>query len=355
MNGYAAHANASSTASLRPPNRSPIEDEREHREQVERDRRRVRCRQRVPLPAPREERDRRHVGEVGHRAVRVAALDPRLAAPVRLDALAHLSLGVLRPARLEVAALRHVPVRRLAVEDPARADDTGEPDVDHAARRFEVEPDAEPEEEDGRGRKHPGRPDGRERLAAPAEPDPQPAREQVRENGVDERDAPEDLSAVEEGERGREPEERDEVEVSDRERPAQVGEPDQEDEAEGEPDVPAKERLPAERAFAASRHLPRDLRPRPCLRHAPGRVLDRRLRDLPGLARPRLDEPRPRLGSKVRVRRRIGRVPLEPGLDLGMRERDLDRLVLGEPREIVLPGGGRGKSEREGRERGERN
>ena len=253
-----------------------------------------------------------------------------------------------------LAALRHVPVRRLAVEDPARADDTREPDVDHAARRLEVEPDTKPEEEDGRSRKHPRRPDGRERRTAPAEPDPQSARKQVRENGVDERDAPEDLSAIEEGERGREPEERDEVEVPNRERPAQVGEPDQEDEAEGEPDVPAKERLPAERAFAASRHLPRDLRPRPCLRHASGRILDRRLRDLPGLARPRLDEPRSRLGSKVGVRRRIGRVPVEPGLELGMRERDLDRLVLGEPRQIALPCGGRGKSEREGRERGER-
>jgi hypothetical protein len=37
-----------------------------------------------------------------------------------------------------------------------------------------------------------------------------------------------------------------------------------------------------------------------------------------------------------------------------MGERDLDRLVLGEPREIVLPGSGRGKSERDGRERGKR-
>jgi hypothetical protein len=37
-----------------------------------------------------------------------------------------------------------------------------------------------------------------------------------------------------------------------------------------------------------------------------------------------------------------------------MRERDLDRLFLGELRQIVLPRGGRGKSEREGRQRGER-
>ncbi len=37
-----------------------------------------------------------------------------------------------------------------------------------------------------------------------------------------------------------------------------------------------------------------------------------------------------------------------------MRERDLDGLVLREPRQIVLPGGGRGESEGESRKRGER-
>jgi len=37
-----------------------------------------------------------------------------------------------------------------------------------------------------------------------------------------------------------------------------------------------------------------------------------------------------------------------------MRERELDRVFLGEPRPLVLPCGGRGQSEREGRERGER-
>lgn len=37
-----------------------------------------------------------------------------------------------------------------------------------------------------------------------------------------------------------------------------------------------------------------------------------------------------------------------------MRKGDLDGLVLGEPREIVLPGGRRGEREGESRERGER-
>ena len=327
VNGYAAHANASSTASLRPPKRSPMSTSASTASRSNAIDVACAAGSESHFPLHGKSATRRNVGEVRDRAVRVAALDPRLATAVRLDALAHLSLGVLRPARLEITALRHVPVRRLAVEDPARADDSGKPDVDHAARRFEVEPDAEPKEEDGRGCEHPRWPNGCERLAAPAEPDPQPARKHVRENGIDERDTPEDLSAIEERERGREAEERDEVEVPNREWAAQVGEPDQEDDAEGEPDVPAKERLPAERAFAASRHLPRDLRPRPCLRHTPGRVLDSRLRDLARLARPRLDEPCPRLGSKVGVRRRIGRVPVEPGLQLGMRERDLNRAL----------------------------
>ena len=159
VNGYAAQPNASSDRE--PPASEPQadEDEREHGEQVERDRGRVRGRQRVPLPAPREDGDGRDVREVGHWAVRIAALDRGLAAAVRLDALADLPLGVLRPARLEVAALRHVPVRRLAVEDPARADDAREPDVDHASRRLQVQPDPESEQEHRSGGERPGRPD----------------------------------------------------------------------------------------------------------------------------------------------------------------------------------------------------
>ncbi len=193
--------------------------------------------QRVPLPAPREDGDSRDVRQVGHRAVRIAALDRGLAASVRLDALAHLPLGVLRPARFEVTALRHVAVGRLAVEDPACTDDACEPDVDHASRRLEVEPHPEAEQEDGSGSERPGRPDRAQRRTASAEPDPQPACEQVGEHRVDERDAPEDLAAIEEGERDRESEQREEVEVSHGERPAQIGEPDEEDQAEAEPDV----------------------------------------------------------------------------------------------------------------------
>ena len=118
----------------------------------------------------------------------------------------------------------------------------------------------------------------RERSRAPAEADPEPTDEQVREHRVDERDAAEDLSAVEERERDREAEKHEQVEVPRRERPPQIGQPEQEDEAEREPDVRLEERLPAERALAPARHLPGDLRARPRLGDASGRVLDDGLR-----------------------------------------------------------------------------
>ena len=124
--------------------------------------------------------------------------------------------------------------------------------------------------------------------------DPQAAREEVGEDGVDERDAPEDLPPAEEREREGEAEQREQVEVAERQRAAEVAEAEQEDEAEGDPDERVQERLPAEAPVAAARHLPGDLRPRPRLRHASGRVLDDDLRDLSRF-------PGPRLTSHVRV------------------------------------------------------
>ena len=169
--------------------------------------------QRVPLPAPPEDRGGGDVRQVRDRAVGVAALDRGLAAAVRLDALAHLPLGVLRPTRLEAAALRHVPVRRLSVEDAVGADDTGQPDVDHPARCLDVEADPEPEEKDCTRREHPGRPHGAKREPASSQADPETAREQVQENRVHERDAEEDLAAVVEGQRDGQPEQHEEIEV----------------------------------------------------------------------------------------------------------------------------------------------
>ena len=242
--------------------------------------------ERVPLAAPRPDERRGHVGEVGDRTVGVAPLDPGLAAAIRLDAFADLPFGVLWAAWLQVAALRHVPVRRLAVEDPARADDAREPDVDHAPRRLDVEPDAKAEEEDGHGCEHPCRPDGAEEPRTSPEADPEPADEEVPEHGVDERDAAKDLPAVEEGERDGEAEEHEEIEVARRQRPAQVAEPDEEEETESKPDVGLEQRLPAERPLVAPGHLPRDLRPRPRLGHLTARVLDYGLRNLARPARP---------------------------------------------------------------------
>ena len=60
------------------------------------------------------------------------------------------------------------------------------------------------------------------------------------------------------------------------------------------------------------------------------------------------------IGAVVGVGRRIGRVAVEPGLDLRICQGELDRLGLGQAREVVVPlrRGERGQSEREGRERG---
>ena len=277
VNGYAAHANASSTRAGAAEAQAD-QEEREHREQVERDRGRVRRRQRVPLPAPREDRDRRHVREIRDRAVRVAPLDRRprsgrssgcARAPAPRRPSARTARG-----RRAAACSRTAPGRRGC----GRADDAREADVDDPARCLDVQADPEPEKEDGRGREHPGRPDGRERGPTPAEADPETAREQVDENRVDERDAPEDLAAVVEGERDGEPEQHEEIEVRDRERASEIGEAEEEDEAERQPDDGLQERLPAEGALAPACHLPRDLRPGPHLRHPPSCPPARRVR-----------------------------------------------------------------------------
>ena len=110
---------------------------------------------------------------------------PGLAAAVGLDALADLAVSVLRPARLEVASLRHVSVRRLAVQGVrVRANDPCKAYVDHYPPRvLNVEPDAKAEEKDDRRGEDPGRPDGRERVRPPAYADPGAAREEVRQHG----------------------------------------------------------------------------------------------------------------------------------------------------------------------------
>ena len=198
MNGYAAHAKTSVAASRDPPKRRPASAEAEHAESVEEKRGRVGSPELVPLPAPSEHRVAGHVSEVGHRAVRVATWIGRFAAPVRLNALPDLALGIGGAARLQVLLHRHVSVGRLAVHDPVRADDPGEADVDHASLRLHVQPDPEPGEEDGNAGEQPDRPDGSagsRRAVTPGDPDT--AAEQVDERRVRERRAPEDLALVE--------------------------------------------------------------------------------------------------------------------------------------------------------------
>src|SRR5207244_8373126 len=78
------------------------EAEPEDAEQVEEDRRRVRGREAVPLAAPPEDEVGGDVRLVRDWAVRVRLRVRRLAAPVRLDAVADLPVGVRQAARLQV-------------------------------------------------------------------------------------------------------------------------------------------------------------------------------------------------------------------------------------------------------------
>jgi hypothetical protein len=308
------------------------EREPEQGDAVPEDGRQVRSGQVVPLVAPAEHGEAGHVGQVAHGPVGVAAAVGDLAAPVRLDPLADVAVGVRVAALLAVVG-RHVPVRRLAVlDDPLRADDPGEADVDHV-RGAHVQADPEAHEEDGGGEEHPHRPERPGRAAAPLPPDPRHAPEQVEERRVRERHRREDLAAVEEPERDAEREQDEQVEVSHRAQPAQVGEADEEDRAEGEPD-PGVVDLAAERAAVPAGHLPGHLRARPRLGHLARLVVHLRQGDLARVGQGRPDSHRPdaRLAEVGRVGERLLRVALEPARDLRRGERALDRLVLAQHR-----------------------
>ena len=102
----------------------------------------MRGRQVVPAAAPAEEEVAGDVALVCDGPVRVAEGVRRLATAVRLDALADLARRIRPAARLQALLDGHVPVRRLAGDDPLGADDAGVPDVDHVGGTH-VEPDAE--------------------------------------------------------------------------------------------------------------------------------------------------------------------------------------------------------------------
>ena len=276
--------------------------------------------QRVPLAAPAEDRVAGQVGEVRHRPVGVAERVRVLAAAVRLDAVAHLAVGVGRAALRAVVLDREVPVGALPVRDPVGADHARVADVDHV-RRANVQADPEAGEEDRRRGEHPDRPHGGAARRAVRPRDPDAAREQPDERRIGERHRREDVAVVEEPERDREREQHEQVDVAQRERPPPVDEPEQEERAEGEPDPGAVDLRAAERARVAARHLPRDLRAGPGLGDRAGRVVDLAGRDLAGLARP--DVHRPDALRERRVGDRVRRIALQPVGDLRVGEEEL--------------------------------
>ncbi len=281
----------------------------------------------VPLPRPAEDQVAREIRLVGDRAVGVALWVRGLAAAVRLDALARLALGVAGPARLEPVFDREVPVGRLPVRDPVRADDPRVADVDHV-RGADVQTHAEAGREYRRGGEQPDRPDRDRAGAEPsAPPAPDHAPEQVEERWVGERDAREDIAAVEEPERHREGEQRDQVEVAHAQGSAQVGEADEEQQAEAEPDGDAVDLPAAESAVAAARHLPGDLWAGPGLGDCAASVVHAAAGDLARRPRPNLDGPALLLEVCVGLAD-PRRIVTEPGSNLAVAEKDPGHLRL---------------------------
>ena len=150
------------------------------------------------------------------------------------------------------------------------------------------------------------------------------------ERRIEERHRGEDVAVVEVPERRRRREQHHEIEVADRQRPPEVGETDQEDEAEEAPHPRLVDLRAAERARVAARHLPRDLRPGPCVRDDAARVVDVRLDDLPGRAEPDLHAASSPSSGRT-SRRRPGpacRIPGEPRGDLRVALGDREHRAL---------------------------
>ena len=118
----------------------------------------------------------------------------------------------------------------------------------------------------------PGRPPRPERRE-------QHAREQVQEHRIRERDRHADLAPVEEVVRDAEPEQDQEIEVQQPERPPRVDEGREEEQAQREPYV-RRVQLAPEGARVAARHRPRDLVAGPDLEDGPAAVVHLHLHDL---------------------------------------------------------------------------
>ena len=185
------------------------------------------------------------------------------------------------------------------------------------------------------------------RPLAPAEADPQHAREQVDEREVGERHRDADLAAVEEQVRDAEREQDEQVEVGDPAGPAEVEQADEEDQRHRDPDVGGVEHV-AELPLVAARHRPGDLIAGPGLEDRPRVAVHLHLHDLVGAALV-ADLPEPVVVDLDR-----GHEPAVAGAllgDLRVGVGDLDRLrrrdreVLGGGREIVgLRRGGVGRA-----------
>ena len=172
-----------------------------------------------------------HVGEVGDRAVRVAARDwtPRSG---RSSGCARGSLPRRRRGRRASGPPAPACARtaiwpfaiRCAPTTPAK------PTSITLRCASTLSPTRKPARKTAAAGEQPDRPDrpaGARRPVAPGDPDA--AAEQVDERRVRERRAPEDLALVEEAERDREREQREQVEVAQRAEPPQVGETDEEE------------------------------------------------------------------------------------------------------------------------------
>ena len=264
------------------------EEQAEDDQQVEGDRRRVRRRKRVPLARPAEREHGGDVGEVGDRPVRVAAsvgasqrpfvwMWSRIA-PSRVGGAARRgrrSSGMW-PYGAWPSRIRSAPIT------PAR------PDVDHPARRLEVEADPQAAEEDGEPREQP---DGPARAPGSTRRPRKPIHDvRTRRYAAAARRAdalmkmwprlknssenPKESSAEQVG---RVP----------RADPSPVDEPEEEDDAERRPHPPGVEDLAAERrrpALAPSPTRPAGRCTPPITR--PSRIVDLPERDLAGAPRP---------------------------------------------------------------------
>ena len=152
---------------------------------------------------------------------------------------------------------------------------------------------------------------------------------------------------VEVPERDRERQEREQVEIPKRQRPAKIRKPEQEGRTEGEPDGEGVDLLASERALVAAGHLPGHLWAGPRFGDPGRRVVDLSLRDLSGvdllvLAPPDMNRPAAalracgtlrRVGLVRRVRdASLVRIAVEPVRDLVVGDEERRRALLRQSR-----------------------